>query len=437
MALPISSRRHSFAFLHSLHPLTNRNFGIFWTGAFLSSIGFWIQNVGQGWQVLQLTNSAFLLGLVTFAALVPNIALSLIGGVISDRLNRRFLLILTQTIYMLTALLLGIFTTLHIITVWQIILMALINGIFSSVGFPAWQTFIGDLVPPDELKQGIALNSMQFNLSRVIGPAIGGLSVGLLGIAGSYYLNALSYLAVIIPLFFMNPQTQQSETVEKEQAPGLLQGLRDGLLYVKARPFLQVILLLQFMIAFFVFPYATLLPIFAGNIFRIGATGLGMLNAAAGIGALIGSIIVVLISERMGPRYSRRLLLTYCILGGAACITFTMTGNLNLALLLLVVTGGCTVMSMTVTNTTIQSQTPPEMRGRVLSIWILIVNGLAPFGNLLAGWVAQGIGAQQTLAFGSAICLLSGLLVLMLGFSSRLSLFFAWLSPEKLQRKQA
>ena len=219
MALPISSGRRSPSFLHSLHPLSNRNFGIFWTGAFLSSVGFWIQNVGQGWQVLQLTNSALLLGLVTFAATVPNIVLSLIGGVISDRMNRRYLLIGTQAIYMLTSLTLGILTTLHMIAVWQIILMALINGIFSSVGFPAWQTFIGDLVPPDELKQGIALNSMQFNLSRVVGPAIGGLSVGLLGLSGSYYLNSISYLAVIIPLLFIHPRIERSRAavVQKQQ----------------------------------------------------------------------------------------------------------------------------------------------------------------------------------------------------------------------------
>src|SRR5207248_701599 len=148
------------------------------------STGFWVQSVGQSWQVLQLTNSAFLLGLVGFAALFPNIVLSLLGGVIVDRLHRRPLLIGTQIIFLCTAAFLGIFSTLHRLTVWQIILMALINGTFNSVGIPAWQAFIGDLLPPEQLKQGIALNSMQFNLSRVIGPAIGGISIGIFGIAG-------------------------------------------------------------------------------------------------------------------------------------------------------------------------------------------------------------------------------------------------------------
>jgi MFS family permease len=433
MAVPISSQQRSSSFLHSLHPLRKRNFGVFWTGAFLSSIGFWVQNVGQGWQVLQLTNSPLLLGLVTLAATLPNIVLSLIGGVISDRMDRRFLLISTQAIYMTTAALLGILTTLHLITVWLIVLLALVNGTFSSVGFPAWQTFIGDLVPPEELKQGIALNSMQFNLSRVIGPAIGGLSVGLVGIAGSYYLNAISYVAIIIPLLFIRPQIYQRASQSQEQQPGLLSGLRDGMRYVQARPLLQVLLLLQFMIAFFVFPYATLLPVFAGDIFRIGATGLGILNAAAGIGALLGSIVVVLLSEGLEGESSRRMLMLVCAVGGSASILFTMVANLSLALPLLVITGACAVMSMTVTNTALQSQTPQEMRGRVLSIWIMITNGIAPFGNLVAGWVAQQVGAPTTLAVGGAICATSGLLIA--AVYSRATFAVMWTYPKRVYLK--
>ncbi len=418
MALPVSSKRHGLALPQALHPLTNRNFSVFWLGAFLSNIGFWIQTVGQGWQVLQLTNSALLLGLVTFAATLPNIVLSLFGGVISDRMNRRYLLLGTQALYMVTATILGIFTTLHIITVWQIVLLALINGVFSAVGFPAWQTFIGDLVPQSELKQGIALNSMQFNLSRVLGPAIGGLSVGLLGIAGSYYLNAISYIAVIVPLFFMHPIIHQSKN---KANISVWRGLREGLLYAKARPALQLVLLLQFMIAFFVFPYATLLPIFAGNIFHIGATGLGLLNAAAGVGALLGSILIVVLSQRMESKRSRTLLMSLCITGGIVSMLFSLIGSVNVALLLLIVLGASTVMVNIVTNTFIQSETPIEIRGRVVSIWITITFGIAPFGSLVAGWVAQMFGARLTLAAGGAICAFIVLLIVIWRLSVNLS----------------
>ena len=398
-------KRPLFVLPSALEPLKDKNFALFWCGAFLSSIGFWIQTVGQGWQVLQLTNSALLLGLVVFSATLPNIVLSLFGGVIADRFNRRWLLVITQTAYMTTATLLGILTTLHIITVWQIIALALVNGTFSSVGFPAWQTFIGELVQPEQLRQGIALNSMQFNLSRVVGPAIGGISVGIFGIAGSYYLNALSYLAVLFPLFILHTVRKQRLSEQKS----MWKGLGAGLGYVRQRPELQMILLLQFLIAFLIFPYVTLLPIFAGDIFRIGATGLGILNAAAGIGALIGAILVVLLTRRI--KHSPRVLELLCVLGGGTCIAFALSRSLQPSLLLLIVLGSCTVMSMTITNTTVQSMTPEDKRARVLSIWVLLTFGIAPLGNLVAGWVAQSLGAPLTLAFGGLLCVLGGLTI--------------------------
>jgi len=306
---------------------------------------------------------------------------------------------------MTTATLLGILTTLHIITVWQIILMALINGTFSSTGQPAWQAFIGDLVRREQLKQGIALNSVQFNLSRVIGPALGGISIGIFGIAGSYYLNALSYLAVIIPLILMHPN--QKHHVDKQQS--MWRSLREGLSYVRRRPTLQIILLLQFTIAFLVFPYVTLLPVFARDIFNIGAPGLGALNAASGIGALTGAILITILSQRL--KRGERVLKILCILGGFTGIAFAMSNMLQVSLLILIVLGSCSVMSSTITNTTLQILTPEEMRGRVLSIWVMVAFGLAPFGNLLAGWVAQSLGARLTLSIGGGLCAIVALLI--------------------------
>lgn len=408
MALPLALKQRSTALPTPLSPFKDKNFGLFWSGAFLSSIGFWIQTVGQGWQVLQLTNSALLLGCVSFAATLPNIVLSLFGGVVADRFNRRHLLIGTQIIYMTTAALLGIFTSLHIITVWQIIVMALINGTFSSVGFPAWQAFVGDLVQPEQLKQGIALNSTQFNLSRVIGPAIGGISIGLFGIAGSYYLNALSYVAVIIPLIFMRT-LQKRHTSETS---GVWRGIQAGLSYTRRRPSLQIALLLQFTIALLVFPYAVLLPIFARDIFKTGPTGLGALNAAAGVGALLGAISLVILCRYLGR--SMRLLITLCLVGGATCVAFALSTSQEVSLLLLIALGASAVMSMTVTNTTLQTMTPEHMRGRILSIWILLAFGVAPLGNLVAGWVAQLIGAALTLAFAGSLCLITTLFIALL-----------------------
>jgi MFS family permease len=405
MAFPHYSARRYVSLSVSLQPFKEKNFSSLWAGAFLSSMGFWVQTVGQSWQVLQLTNSALLLGLVTFAATLPNVVFSPFGGVVADRFDRRHLLIGTQTIYMTTATLLGILTTLHIIAVWQIFLMALINGTFNSAGQPAWQAFIGDLVRREQLKQGIALNSVQFNLSRVIGPALGGISIGLFGIAGSYYLNALSYVAVIIPLIVMRPDHKQH--TNKQQS--MWRSLREGLTYVKRRSTLQIILLLQFIIAFLVFPYTTLLPVFARDMFHIGAPGLGFLNAASGMGALTGAILLMLLSQ--GLEWGRPFLIALCVVGGLASIAFALSNSVDVSLLILMVLGSCTVMSGIVTNSTLQILTPEEMRGRILSIWIMVAFGLGPFGNLLAGWVAQSFGARLTLALGGSLCATVALLI--------------------------
>ncbi|MEO7021396.1 MAG: MFS transporter [Ktedonobacteraceae bacterium] len=409
MSLQSTSKRPLFHVPVALHPLTTKNFGIIWAGAFLSNVGFWIQTVAQGWQVLQLTNSALLLGLVSFFAMVPNLVLSLFGGVIADKWNRRHLLLATQTIYMATAILPGVLTTLGVIKVWHLLLIALVNGIFSAVGFPAWQTFISDLAPDGELKQSIALNSMQFNLSRVVGPAIGGLSIGIFGIAGSYYMNGLSYIAVILPLLLMRPEQRH---YLKQAKQSIWSNLAVGLLYVKKRPVLQVALGLQLLIAFFIFPYTTLLPVFARDIFRTGPAGLGVLNATAGIGALLGAILLVALTERL--RQPVQALLVLCLVGGTASVIFALMPAQHLALPLLIVLGVSTVMSTTLTNTAIQSSTPEEVRGRVISIWITITFGLAPCGSLLAGFAAQMYGASRTLVVGGLLCIMIAILLVLL-----------------------
>jgi MFS family permease len=187
------------------------------------------------------------------------------------------------------------------------------------------------------------------------------------------------------------------------------QSLREGLNYVRQRPSLQVLLLLQFMIAFLVFPYAILLPVFARDIFHIGAPGLGLLNSASGIGAMLGALLLVVLSQRL--KRGKPLLIILCVLGGLAGLAFALVNTLDAALLVLVVLGACTVMSMTTTNTTLQILTPDEMRGRVLSIWVMTALGLAPLGNLLAGWVAQSIGAPPTLMIGGSLCATGALLI--------------------------
>ncbi len=398
--------KRSFGLSSSLHPFVNKNFTIFWCGALLSSIGFWIQIVGQGWQVLQLTNSALLLGLVTLTATLPNIVFSLVGGVFVDRWNRRNVLMCTQTVFMTTAFMLGLLTSFQCITVWYIIVGALINGIFNAVGLPAWQIFITDLVPAEELTQGVALDFMQFNLSRIVGPALGGISIGLFGVTGSYYLNALSYVAVLLALLLIHTD-QQRPNGQMQQS--IWHGLGEGMRYIHQHVALQFALLLQFCLAFLVFPFSTLLPIVAGNIFHVGPGGLGLMNAAVGVGAFSGALLFLLMSQLI--KHNLRLLVVLCVTGGCSCLALAYVPTMGIAFPILVTLGMCTVMPLAVTNTAIQVMTPEEMRGRILSVRIMITFGLAPFGNLLVGWIAQMVGVSSALALSGSCCTLVALLL--------------------------
>jgi MFS family permease len=203
----------------------------------------------------------------------------------------------------------------------------------------------------------------------------------------------------------MHP-AQKKKAIEQQS---IWQELREGLSYMHQHTALQLVLLLQFLIAFLVYPFTVLLPIFADNIFHIGPTGLGALNAAAGIGALIGSILVVLLSQRI--ERGAYILITLCSVGGLASLVIALTHSINMVLLLLMVLGASTVMSSIVTNTTVQTMVPEAIRGRILSIWVMITFGLAPFGNLITGWIAQAIGAPLTLGIGGALCLSVTLLI--------------------------
>ena len=326
----------------------------------------------------------------------------------ADRFNRRYLLLGTHLVFMLTSTLNGVLTTLHIITVWQIMVIALINGIVSSISFPAWQTFVSDLVPQSQLKQGIALNSVQFNLSRVIGPALGGISIGVFGLAGSYYIRAASFIAILLSLLVIS--SSQHKTEAKQES--MWKQVNEGLIYVKRSPSLQLLMLMVFLIVFLVFPYATLLPLFAGNIYHVGAKGLGLLDGSAGIGALCGSLVIVMLTQRM--KDGKRVLAIACALAGLACLLFGVMPNALTAMPMLMGLGATTVIAMASSNTTIQTMVPDAIRGRIISIWVLIGSGLGPFGNLVAGWLAQAIGAQKTLFINGLLCTACAVVILAL-----------------------
>ena len=391
--------RSFFRLPDTLQPLTDKYFGIFWVGSFLSSLGFWIQNVAQGWQVLQLTNSAFLLSLVSFIGAIPNLFLLLFGGVLADRIDRRLLVILTESLFLGIALLQGVLTSLHLITVWYILIIACVNGIFSALAYPAWQAFISNLMPRGQVKHGFMLNFMQWNLARVIGPALGGLSVGIFGIAGSYYLNALSYAAVVIPLLIMRPPVQEQA---KALSQNMWKELKAGFLSLKERPFLQFYMGLQLTISFLMLPYITLLPVFARDVFHSGPAGLGILNAADGIGALLGTLVMFGAMVRLQP--TTRVRLCCYSLGALACCLLGWAPTQTIAMIALFILNVSMMIIGIIHNNFIQSTIPEEIRGRITSILGLIPLGIAPLGNLLMGAIAQSHGAPFSVTLGGLLC---------------------------------
>jgi len=376
--------------------LRNRNYRLFWTGSFLSNIGTWMQSVAQGWLVLQLSNSPFWLGFVGFAGSLPVLALSLVGGVVADLFDRRKLLLMTQTALMLLAVGLGVLTELHRVTVGQIAIIALLSGMMTALTLPTYQAIVRDLVGPEELLNAIALNSIQFNLSRVIGPTLAGFAVGAIGVAGCFYLNAVSFLALIFALH----RIQLPQTEGPTRANSLWEGFLEGVTYVRAQGRVFRLLTIIAAISLFGLPYIMLLPLFARDILRCGATGLGYLMAASGSGAVLGALVLA----RLGDFRSKgRLAVLGGIVFGLSTFGFALSRTFALSLLFLFVDGWAMVSSVAVINTLLQTHVPGHMRGRVMSMYTLSFMGLLPVGNLLMGAFAEWIGARWALAAGGLV----------------------------------
>lgn len=378
--------------------LRHTEYRVFWTGNFVSNIGSWMQNVAQGWLVLQITNSPFWLGLVGFAQQVPALIFSLLGGVIADRASRQRLLLTTQTTMMLLALLLAVLTHLHWITVRQIVVIAFLAGTTVAVNAPTYQAALRDLVPAEDTLNAIALNSIQFNTSRVLGPSFAGFAIAGLSIAACFYLNALSYvplLFVIARVKFPAPQNRETNSIREE--------LAEGFRYVRGHRTILMLVLLVAMVSMFGLPYLVMMPVFARDVLHVGAKGLGYLVAAAGTGALLGGIHLAMLKShrRRGP-----VVLAAALVFFAAILLFCLSRHPLLSALLLAVVGGAMVSSVATINSLIQTLVPDSIRGRVLSMHTMSYFGFTPLGSLLVGVLAEHWGTPTALALSSGFALL-------------------------------
>lgn len=381
--------------------LSHRNFRLFWIGAFLSNVGTWMQAVAQGWLMLELTDSPFWLGLDAFVATAPGLVFTLLGGVFADLIDRRRLLLFTQVAAGIAALGLAILVWTDLVDRWMVLGFSFVTGCCMALASPSFLAMTYDLVGRQDLANAIAMNSTQFQLSRVVGPALAGVAFRFLGLAGCFFANAVSFIAVIAALMMVRPDRHPhaaAHSVRDRRA--LWHDLVEGFRYVRSRPRVSGLLLLSAVNSLFGAPYFTMVPVYARDIFRLGETGLAIMMGTAGGGAFAGALLVAYLGD-----FRRK---GWFVLGGAIvfgiCITnFALTTNLVLSLTFLFGLGFALVVSVAITNTLLQKLVTDQMRGRVMSMFILSFIGTMPFGNIVAGALSNRYGPQITLAVGGIV----------------------------------
>jgi len=376
-----------------LRSLRHRNFQLFFSGQLISLIGTWMQNIAQAWLVYRLTGSSLQLGLVGFAGQIPVFLFAPLGGMVADRWNRHRVVIGTQTASMILAFILAALTLLHIVRVWEIVLLASLLGAVNGFDIPARQSFLIDMVGREDLMNAIALNSSMFNGARVIGPAIAGLLVAWIGEGWCFFANAVSYIAVIIGLLLMTLGPMRQFAMETSPLEHITEGFR----YVeRTKPILAIMLLIG-LVSLVAVPYTVLMPIFADRILHGGARGLGILMGATGIGALLGALTL---ATRHGVHGLGRWVGFSALSFGVSLILFSFSKWFLVSMILLVPVGYSLMLQMSSCNTLIQAMVPDELRGRIMAVYTMMFMGMAPMGALFAGTIADRIGAPWTVAIG-------------------------------------
>jgi MFS family permease len=374
-------------------------------GAFLSNVGTWMQATAQGWLVLQLTNSPALLGLTSAAANMPILLFSLHAGVLADRLDQRRLLVAVQVAAAVFTGVLAFLVTLGVVEFWEVVVAAFLVGTTSALSSPAYQALVSTLVPGPVLGNAIALNSAQFNLSRIIGPSLAGAGIAIGGLALAFWANMVSFLVVAVVLATLPvAATRGIGRLEASMWSNLIEGVR----YVRSAPVVRALLLLAIAPALLNLNYLVLMPVFARDVLGVGAPGLGLMTAGVGIGALTGALTVAVTRPGGG---SGRLALLGLGLSSASLLLFSVSTWLPLSLAALAILGASSVAYYATTNTLIQLLVPGRLRGRIMSIYILTSTGSVPIGNLIAGALAQRFGAPATLAAMASTTLLICLVV--------------------------
>lgn len=369
----------------------HRDFRLFWLGNLVSSIGVWMQHLAQAWLLLELTDSPLVLGVGGFLSFGPTLVLSLVGGTLADRLDRRRLLIVTQAVMMLLALFLGALVLVDRLTATLLLAVMLLGGIATALNSPAYQASIPDLVPPQDLTRAIALNSIQFNTARVLGHSSAGLLVATLGAAGCFFINGSTYvvmLAVLLRIHFRSRHLAGDRSSFPRR-------LAEGLAYVQTHGPTRHLLCLLAVVSGLGLPYFFLLPVFARDVLHQDPGRLGYLMGSVSLGALAGGFVSAYVARTAGRE---RTVLTGTAAFWLALLAFSASRHYVLSLGLLALLGAALALTVVAANSLLQAMTPPPMRGRVMSAYGMALNGMAPIGSLVAGSLAQAVTAPIAIA---------------------------------------
>jgi MFS family permease len=389
MSLPFATRA-----------LRSRNYKLFFTGQGVSLIGTWMTRIATSWLVYRLTGSAALLGIVGFASQIPAFVLGPLAGVWVDRWDRHRTIVVTQILSAVQSLALAVLALAHIITVWEIVALALFQGLINAFDMPARQSFVIQMVEHrDDLGNAIALNSSTANAARLVGPAIAGLVVAQVGEGYCFLIDGVSYIAVIVSLLMMRIAAAPA----RKPARHVLHELHEGWHYVVNSVPIRSILTNHAIVNLFGMPYSVLMPIFAAKVLGGNAHTLGFLMSATGVGALLGAMMLAARKNVIG--LGRRIVMTTALFG-AALLSFSLSRYLWLSLLLLPLAGFGMMQEMASSNTILQTIVDDEKRGRVMAFYSMAGQGMLPFGSLLAGTLAARFGAPVTLALCGIVCMM-------------------------------
>lgn len=381
----------------------HRNYQLFIAGQLVSLTGTWMQQVAQAWLVYRLTHSAVLLGAVSFFAQVPVFLLAPVGGALADRMDRHRIIIWTQASSMAIAFVMAAVTLSGVVQVWHLFVLSALLGAVNAFDIPARQAFMVVMVGRDDLMNAIALNSSMVNGARIVGPAIAGVVVAAVGEGWCFLLNAISYVAVLAGLVKMKVTHALPRAAPDRSA---VADIIEGFQFVGRTAPVRTLLVLLGVVSFMAMPYAVLMPLFADQILHGGAAALGLLTGASGVGALAGALSLAF---RRDVRGLGRWVANSSLAFGVALLLFAYSRNFWLSVAVLIPVGAAMMVQMAASNTLIQAMVPDALRGRVMAVYSMMFMGMAPFGALFAGSVAERFGAPQAVAIGGASCLVAAI----------------------------